>query len=147
MKTNLRATTNTEFSDIKPLLCITRKLILDQEDDFFFGVSTIDWDQAPWMRSILLHEDAVNSSTVKVYVFSDSVLCLGGVQSSANRLDEFKQSTPHRELDNVDGEPIVFEWTIFPGHSTLTLLQEVERSHSARRFQGSNHVHVDVQRH
>ena len=40
---------------------------------------------------------------------------------------EYFVSTPqHRELDNIDGEPVVFKWKIFPGHTTLDLLQEVQ---------------------
>ena len=65
--------------------------------------------------------------------FSDSVLCLGGrieeypqsVKSWTDKLEWFTQSTPQRELDRIDGEPVVFEWNIFPGHTTLKLLREV----------------------
>ena len=32
-----------------------------------------------------------------------------------------------REYDGVDGEPVVFEWKIFPGHTTLQLHQAVPR--------------------
>ena len=40
---------------------------------------------------------------------------------------EYFVSTPkNRELDNIDGEPVVLEWKIFPGHTTLDLLQEVQ---------------------
>ena len=36
-------------------------------------------------------------------------------------------STPeYRELDNTDGEPVVLEWYIFAGHTTLQLLREVQ---------------------
>ena len=31
-----------------------------------------------------------------------------------------------RELDRIDGHPVVFEWKIFPGHTTLKLLTEVQ---------------------
>ena len=73
---NLRATKNAEFSETRLLLYITQKMILDQEDEIC-GVSTVDWDTTPWMRSTLLHEHAIKLSTAtKVYVFSDSVLCL-----------------------------------------------------------------------
>ena len=70
---NLRATKNTDISEIKHWFSITQKLIRDRVNENF-GVSTIDWDQTPWMRSTLLHEHAVKLSTAKVYVFSDSVL-------------------------------------------------------------------------
>ena len=74
---HLHATQNTEFCEIQPLFSIKHKLILDQEDEIF-GVTTIYWDQTLWMRSTLTHEHAVRLSTTRVFVFSDSVLCLGG---------------------------------------------------------------------
>ena len=93
----LRVTVNTEFSEIRPLFSITKKLVLDQQDDIV-GVSTIDWDQTLWIESTLVHEHAVKSSTAKVYVFSDSVLCLGGriaeyPQSVKSWLDKIEWST------------------------------------------------------
>ena len=35
-------------------------------------------------------------------------------------------STPYRELDRIDGEPVVFEWKIFPRHTSLKLLSEAQ---------------------
>ena len=74
---NLRVTKITEFTEIRPLFSITQNLIFDQEDEIF-GVSTMDWDQTPWMRSTLIHEHVMKLSTAKVHVVSDSVLCHGG---------------------------------------------------------------------
>ena len=99
-------------------------------------MSTIDWDAIPRVRSIFLNDKAVKLPTAKVYVFSDSVLCLGdriaefprSVTSWQDKIDWFTQSPEYRELDSVDGEPVVFEWTFFPGHTTLKLLQEVQSS-------------------
>ena len=61
-------------------------------------------------------------------VFSDSVLCLGKIhentQSNAaweRRLGWFKTSQEYRDLDSIDGEPMEFEWNIFPGYNTLQL--------------------------
>ena len=42
------------------------------------------------------------------------------------RLEWFKSSTEYRTLDRTDGEPIEFEWNIFPGFTTLQLSQEVK---------------------
>ena len=35
--------------------------------------------------------------------------------------------TLYRNLDRIDGEPIDFEWNIFPGFNTLQLSQEVKQ--------------------
>ena len=59
------------------------------------------------------------SRIAKVYVFSDSVLCLGKVnQNPASKtfleeqLSWFKDSPQYRILDTIDGEPMAFEWSI-----------------------------------
>ena len=37
----------------------------------------------------------------------------------AERIEYFVSTHQYRELDNIDGEPVVFEWKIFPGaHNT-----------------------------
>ena len=33
----------------------------------------------------------------------------------------------YRNFDRIDGEPLEFEWNIFPGFNTLQLRQEVKR--------------------
>ena len=79
----------------------SRKLILDQEHEII-GISRIDWIEFLWMRSTLLHEDAI----------TDSVLCLTGrivecsqsVQFRKNNSEWFTHSAPDRELDRLDGD-------------------------------------------
>ena len=39
----------------------------------------INWDQPMWTESSLLCDRAVRKMKSKSYVFSDSVLCLGGI--------------------------------------------------------------------
>ena len=41
-----------------------------------------------------------------------------------DRLAWFKSSPEYRDLDRIDGEPMEFEWHIFPGFNTLQLSQE-----------------------
>ena len=55
----------------------------------------------------------------KVYVFSDSVLCVGTMRKLPesdkeweNRLSWFISTHKDRELDGIDGEPVEFEWMI-----------------------------------
>ena len=33
----------------------------------------------------------------------------------------------YRNFDRIDGEPMEFEWNIFPGYNTLQLNEEVKR--------------------
>ena len=51
-------------------------------------------------------------------------------------------------------EPVVFEWKMFPGHTTLDLFREVQdlmekelKVQPAEEIRGPHHLHVDVQRH
>ena len=93
------------------------------------------WKESPPKSCTPLHKDIYKQCTAKVYVFSDSVLCLGGKYNILNQQEFGKQdrlcnfvSTPeYRELDNLTGEPFVLEWNIFPGPTTTQLLQEVQK--------------------
>ena len=61
--------------------------------------------------------------TQKVHVYSDSVLCLGKKKHEHPQSIE-ACSLEYRELVGIDGEPVEFEWTIFPGPSSQQSLQE-----------------------
>ena len=43
-----------------------------------------------------------------------------------DKLTWFKSSPQYRTLDTIDGEPMEFEWNIFPGFSTLQLCNKVQ---------------------
>ena len=68
-----------------------------------------------------MNEEVISLSHAKVYVFSDFVLCLGKMNENPHsntvwedRLTWFKSSPQYRALDTIDGEPMEFEWIIFP---------------------------------
>ena len=42
-------------------------------------------------------------------------------------LEWFKDSSQRRTLDTIDGEPMEFEWNIFPRFTTLELVREVQK--------------------
>ena len=42
------------------------------------------------------------------------------------KLTWFKSSSQYRTLDTIDGEPMEFEWNIFPGFTTLQLCNKVQ---------------------
>ena len=100
--------------------CLTYlKLIVGQSDEIF-GVSQINWEDSPWKQlSLVSDEEVISLSHAKVYVFSDSVLCLGKVNQNPTsntvweeKLSWFKDSPQYRTLDTIDGEPMEFEWNI-----------------------------------
>ena len=93
----------------------------------------MSWESTPWKQlSLINDEEAISLSHAKVNVFSDSLLCLGQMNQNPQsntvwerQLSWFKDSSQYRALDTIDGEPMEFEWNIFPGFTTLQLLQEV----------------------
>ena len=69
----------------------------------------------------------------EVYVFSDSVLCLGRVlqhpdsnEAWKNRIAGIQSEKSYRDHDGINGEPTEFEWNIFPGFDTLQLYGKVK---------------------
>ena len=69
--------------------------------------------------SLIGNEEVVSLSHAKIYVFSDSVFCLGKMHQNPqsiivreDKLTWFKSSSQYRALDTIDGEPMEFEWNI-----------------------------------
>ena len=117
--------------------------MLEQSDEIF-GVSQVSWESSPWKQlSLVNNEEVISLSHAKVIVFSDSVLCLGKMNQNPTlntvwerQLKWFTDSSQYRTLDTIDGEPMEFEWNIFPGFTTLELVREVQKFMN---------LHVDVQ--
>ena len=131
---NLHIVRNTEWeTSVQKLFDVTQKLIREQKLEIL-GVSELRWRTSTLEKlSLVNDEEVVKLMKAKVYVFSDSVLCFGKVleypQSNIdweNKLEWFKSTNQYRELDGIDGEPVELEWRIFPGHTTLQILQETQ---------------------
>ena len=130
---NLHSITNTEDLTVKQMFDIFEKLISEQSDEIY-GVSTINWEDSSWKHLPLIgDEEVINLSHTKVHIFSNSVLCFERMnenpQSNHAREDKlmrFRSSPKYRALDTIDGEPMEFEWNIFPGFTTLQLCNKVQ---------------------
>ena len=124
---------NTEDLTMKQMFDISENLIVEQSDEIY-GVKPINWEDSSWMYlSLVGDEQVISLLHTRVYVFSDSALCLGEVDENPqsnyaweDRLTWFKSSPEYRTLDRIDGEPIEFEWNIFPGFTTLQLCHKVQ---------------------
>ena len=73
---------------------------------------------------------------------SDSVLGLDrihehplSIEAWKEKIEWFTKCQEYRELDCVDGEPVEFEWKIFPGHTTLQLRREIQMTMEENRIQ------------
>ena len=60
------------------------------------------------------------------------------------QLSWFKDSPQYRTLDTIVGEPMEFEWNIFPGFTTLQLVVH-EQNGRPSAIPRANDLHVDVQ--
>ena len=112
----------------------------------------------PWLRTILLHDRAINLSKTKAHVHLDSVLCDGKIHDHLHaiahldgKMEWFMKSRQCRQLNGIDGERVESKWTIFPGHTLEKLLCENQKTMTEQdatwTILRSNHLHVDAQRH
>ena len=130
---NWHSIKNSKGLTMKQMFDRSEKLITEQSDEIY-GISTINWEDSSWkFLSLIGDEQVISLQRTKVYVFSDSVLCLGKIHENprANtawekRLAWFKSSPEYRNLDRIDGEPIEFDWNIFAGNTTLQLSHKVQ---------------------
>ena len=81
---------------------------------------------------VLLKEQSMNWNKARVYVYSDSVLCLGKQDGPEDRCNKkvqvsiLKMCYTFRELHGSDGDPIYFEWKIFSGVKALDILHKIQ---------------------
>ena len=123
--------TNTKDLTLKQMFDISARLVSEQNE--ISGLERIGWENHSWKYlSLIGDERVINLHRTKVFVYSDSVLCLGKIhenpQSNSaweDRLEWFKTSLAYRNFDKIDGEPMEFEWNIFKGFNTLQLNEEV----------------------
>ena len=140
---NLRSVKNTGNNlTMKQMFDKSEKLIVGQSDEIY-GVSIINWVDSSWKHLSLIGD----LSHAKVYVFSDSVFCLGKMNQNPesnsvweDKLTWFKSSPQYRALDTTDGESREFEWNIFAGIHYIAALQQsprvpVKNERKARRIQ------------
>ena len=69
---------NSEVLTLKQMFDVTAQLVNDQDE--IHGLDKIQWEKNSWERlSLIGDETVINLQRTEVYVFSDSVLCLGKV--------------------------------------------------------------------
>ena len=116
---------------MKQMFDVTAQLVSDQDE--INGLDKIQWEKNSWTRlSLIDDETVIDLKSTKVYVFSDSVLCLGRIlqhpdsnEAWKNRVAGIRSEKSYRDYDGINGEPTEFEWNIFPGFTTLQLCGKV----------------------
>ena len=110
---------------------ISAKLVGEQEE--INNVDKIHWEKHSWKHlSLIGDETVINLQRAEVYVFSDSVLCLGKVHQHPESNEAWKKRIEwiitdkgYRDDDGINGEPTEFEWNIFPGFTMLQLCGKI----------------------
>ena len=123
---------NTADLTLKQMFDISAKLVAEQDE--ITGLETIGWEKHSWKYlSLIGDERIINLPRTKVYVFSDSVLCLGRIHQTRNLIKHgnkeqgwITSSQSYRDFDGISLEPTEFEWNIFPGFDTLQLCGKVQ---------------------
>ena len=128
--TNLRCVKNYLWKTTGQLFRETEKLISGQAETA--GISLIKLQDLRWVSTSLLHSRAYQYSTARVHVFSDSVLCLGKmgeslVESWKWQIQWYSDNDSFSELNRIDGQLVEFEWKIFPGFTTVAILNEIQQ--------------------
>ena len=128
---NQNSIVNTTDLTLKKMFDICAKLV--GEKDEISNVDTIRLEKHSWKHlSLICDETVISLQRAKVYVFSDSVLCLGRILQHPDsneawkiRIAGVKAEKSYRDYDGISGEPTEFEWNIFPGFTTLQLRGKV----------------------
>ena len=112
---NLRSVQSSSWRTTGQLFGDTAKLISGQTETT--GISLMNFQDLRWVSTNLLHRRAYQFPTAKVYVFSDSVLCLGKmgdnpVESWKKQIQWYSDNNDFSELNRIDGQPMEFEWKI-----------------------------------
>ena len=122
---------NEEKIALKQMFDITAQTIHNDEE--IYCLDKIVYQRNTWTQLSLINDPVVISlQSAKVYVFSDSVLCLGKVlqhpecnEAWKNRVARVRAERDYSDFEDVKGESAEFEWNIFPGFTTLQLCDKI----------------------
>ena len=122
---------NHESLTLKQIFDVTAQIVNNEEE--ITGLDKILYQKNSWTQLSLINDPVViNLQSTKVYVFSDSVLCLGKVlqhpefnEAWKNRVAGVRAEKSYRDYDAINGESTEFKWNIFPGFTTLQLCDKI----------------------
>ena len=112
---------NEENLTLKQMFDITAQTIHNEEE--IYCLDKIVYQRNTWTQLSLINDPVViGLQSAKVYVFSDSVLCLGKVlqhpecnEAWKNRVAGVRAEKNYSDFDDVKGESAEFEWNISQG--------------------------------
>ena len=122
---------NQESFTLKQMFDVTAQIVHNKEE--IYCLDKILYHKNSWTKLSLINDPVIiNLQSTKVYVFSDSVLCLGKVvqhpecnEAWKNRVAGVRAERSYRDYETVSGESTEFEWNIFPGFTSLQLCDKI----------------------
>ena len=122
---NQNSIKNSTDLTLKKMFDISDKLVSEQEE--INNVDKTHWTNHSWKQlSLIGDEIVIHLQRAKVYVFSDSGLCLGKIRQHLESNEAWKKriewittSQRYRDYDGISGEPTEFDLNVFPGFTTL----------------------------
>ena len=153
---NLHSVRNTgKDLTLKQMFDISEKLTVGLSDEMY-GLTPINWDDASWKQLLLVgDEEVISLSHAKVYVFSDSVLCLGKMNHNPTSNSVWEENgVGSRVHHNTElwTQLMVSRWNssgIFsqdsPHCSSATKSNSSCLKWRSIRILRTDHLHVDVQ--
>ena len=122
---------NEENLSLKQMIDITAQTI--HNEDEIYCLDKVVYQKNSWTQLSLINDPVIISlQSTRVYVFSDSVSCLGKVlqhldcnEAWKNRVAGVRAERNYSDFDDVKGESTEFEWNIFPGFTTLQLCDKI----------------------
>ena len=140
---------NEENLTLKQMFDVTAQMVHNEEE--IYCLDKIVYQRNTWTQLSLINDPVIiKLQSTKVYVFSDSVLCLGRVLQHPECNEAWKNSVAgvraersYRDCEDVSGEPTEFEWNIFPGFTSLQLCDKISNllsslGQSPETFTGRN---------
>ena len=112
---------NEENLTLKQMFDITAQTIHNEEE--IYCLDKVVYQKNSWTQLSLINDPVIISfQSTKVYVFSDSVLCLGKVlqhpecnEAWKNMVAGVRAERNYRDFEDVKGESTEFEWNISQG--------------------------------
>ena len=125
------AVKNQESFTLKQMFDVTAQMVHNVEE--IDCLDQIIYLKNSWTQLSLINDPVIiNLQSTKVYVFSDSVLCLGKVLQHPecnevwkNRVAGVRAERSYRDFEDVSGDCTEFEWNIFPGFTLLQLFDKI----------------------
>ena len=114
----LNVVKNQESLTLKQMFDVTAQTVHNEEE--IYCLDQIIYQKDSWTKLSLINDPVIiNLQSTKVYVFSDSVLCLGKVlqhpecnEAWKNRVAGVRADRSYRDFEDVSGESTEFEWNI-----------------------------------